>query len=97
ANITRDRIFSNNQKLQPRVLIDPLHINKYQNITEDHYKDSSKPDIVTFLINVTNGHIIRPIKEYLQIRIQDDYYHLQNSERRYSTSFSLCNSQHLNK
>ncbi|KAF6159240.1 hypothetical protein GIB67_032011 [Kingdonia uniflora] len=46
-----------------RMLIDPLQISKYQDITKVHHEDSSKPDIVTFLINVTNGHIIRPINK----------------------------------
>ncbi|KAF6155565.1 hypothetical protein GIB67_004559, partial [Kingdonia uniflora] len=71
ANITRDRIFSSGQKVQLRVLIDPLQINKYQDVIKDHYEDSSKPDIKTFLINVTNGHIIRPIKRDLDMRINE--------------------------
>ncbi|KAF6166716.1 hypothetical protein GIB67_005592, partial [Kingdonia uniflora] len=69
----------NGLKLQLKNIIDPLQINKYQDATEDHYEDSSKPDIITSLINVTNGHIIRPIKRNLDIRIQDGYYHLESS------------------
>ncbi|KAF6140906.1 hypothetical protein GIB67_042319, partial [Kingdonia uniflora] len=89
ANITRDRIFSKGLKLELRVLIDPLQINKYQNVTENHYEDSSKPDIVTFIINVTNSHIIRPIKRDLEIRMEDECHPYRNSDIQ---SLSLCNS-----
>ncbi|KAF6170407.1 hypothetical protein GIB67_014337, partial [Kingdonia uniflora] len=44
-----------------RMLIGLLQINKNQDVTKVHHEDSSKPDIVTFIINITNGHIIRPI------------------------------------
>ncbi|KAF6135809.1 hypothetical protein GIB67_038854 [Kingdonia uniflora] len=46
-----------------RMLIDPLQINKYQDVIKIHHEDSSKPDIVTSIINVTNGHIIRLINK----------------------------------
>ncbi|KAF6141298.1 hypothetical protein GIB67_024382, partial [Kingdonia uniflora] len=38
TNITKDRIFSNGLKLQLKVLIDPLQINKYQDVSKDLIK-----------------------------------------------------------
>ncbi|KAF6136760.1 hypothetical protein GIB67_020082, partial [Kingdonia uniflora] len=74
-----DRIFINSSKLQLRSSIDPLQINKYQDVTEDLIKTHQIRITKTYTINVTNGHIIRPIKRDLEIRIQEGYCHLQNS------------------
>ncbi|KAF6149383.1 hypothetical protein GIB67_016921 [Kingdonia uniflora] len=38
---------------------------------KDHYEDSSKLDIVTFLINITNGHVIRPINRTRERQIRE--------------------------